>query len=92
MKIGARGILLASVAAAVVAFCVVQDRVTAGGAQQYVTLQEAAASGRGPAVTIDQVVPAAVRRGVRQGALSAGVILAVGAVAAVVLHRGSGRP
>ena len=91
MSIRPRTVLLATFGVAAVVFCVVQDRVTATGARQYVTLQDAAlATGSAP-VSIDDVMKPAVRRGVRQGALSGGVVVAVGGAAAAALRRRSGR-
>ena len=84
-------VLLCAAAAGAATFCIVQDRVTAEGARQYVTLQEAASVSRSTPVAIDDVMRPAVQRGVRQGALSGGVVFAVGAAAAVALRRGSGR-
>jgi hypothetical protein len=70
----------------------VQDRVTAGGARQYVTLQRAAFSGRASPVTIDQVMGPAVDRSVRQGAAWGGGVLVVGlALAAISSRRVHGR-
>ena len=91
MRSGARTVLLASCAAAIAVFCVVQDRVTATGARQYITLQEAALARGAAPVAIDEVMTPAVRRGVRDGALSGGAVLALGAAAASVVRRRSGR-
>lgn len=59
-------------------FCIVQDRVTAAGARRYVALQRSALAGRGPRVTIDEVMRPAIDASVRYGALSAGAVLAAG--------------
>jgi hypothetical protein len=67
-----------TVVAAAVVFCAVQDRVTASGAERYVTVQRDALAGKGPAVTIDDVMRPAVTRSVRQGLAWGG---AAGAVA-----------
>lgn len=67
-----------AVAAAIVVFCVVQDRLTAAGARRYVALQRAALAGRAPAVTVDEVMGPAVDRSVRQGLLWGAGVLAAG--------------
>ena len=82
-----RSVLLLACALAIGVFCVVQDRVTASGAQQYVTLQREALAGRAPAVTLDAVMQPAVTRSVRQGALWGGLVLAAGVIAAGGLGR-----
>ena len=67
--------MFAFVAAAVV-FCVVQDRVTAAGVQEYVARQRqalAAGTPGTPAVGIDDVMGPAKRRSLEQGALWGGV-------------------
>lgn len=65
-------------AAALAAFCIVQDRVTADGARRYVALQREALAGGGAAVTVDEVMQPAVDRSVRQGLLAAGIAGAAG--------------
>ena len=75
-------------AAALVVFCVVQDRVTAAGARQYVAIQREAFAGRAEPVTIDAVVRPAVERSVALASLSSGAVLAVGLAAAAALGRG----
>jgi hypothetical protein len=74
--------------AAVVVFCVVQDRVTADGASRYVSHQRAALASGGPTVTIDEVMEPAIRRSVEQGLLWGGGVVLVGLVAGVVTRRG----
>jgi hypothetical protein len=76
-----------SFVAAVVVFCVVQDRLTARGAREYVRRQQAAFAGTGPAVTIDQVMKPAVRRSVLAGFRWSGVVMAAGLVTAGVVSR-----
>ena len=78
MSVRVRWIVLASIAAAVAVFLVVQDRITAAGARDYVARQRAAAAGQAPAVTIDEVMRPAVARSVRAGLLWGGVVLAAG--------------
>ena len=84
-----RRLLLFSLLAAVVVFAVVQDRITAGGAQRFVALQRSAlASGR-PPVAIDDVMRPAIRRSVEQGALWGGLTLLAGVTAARVTRNRS---
>ena len=78
-----RWIVLASIAAALVVFLVVQDRITAAGARGYVQQQRAAGAGQ-TAPTIDEVMRPAVHRSIRVGALSGGAVLAAGLAAAAV--------
>lgn len=86
----ARAVALSSLAAALVVFAVVQDRLVASGAGRYVALQRAALAGAAPAVTIDEVMRPAVARSVRQGLRWSAMILAAGlGVAAVMARRGS---
>ena len=82
-----RVVLWVAAAAAAGVFAVVQDRVTASGAQQYVELQEAAAAGRGTPVTVDEIMGPAVRRSVEHASMWSVVVLGAGAVAAAVLQR-----
>ena len=76
-----------SFVAALVTFCVVQDRVTAAGAQRYVDLQRAALAGQGQPPTIDEVLAPAVQRSVQYGLLSGGGVATIGLVAAAALER-----
>ena len=78
--------MLASIAAAMVVFLVVQDRITAAGARDYVARQRAAALGQAPAVTIDEVMRPAVRRSVRVGLLWGGLVLAAGLATAAAVR------
>lgn len=87
MRLRPRAILLTAFVAAVVVFCVVQDRVTAEGARQYVALQRAALEGGGQMVTIEGTVAPAVARSVRQGLLWGSVVLGGGVAVAVVAQR-----
>ena len=73
--------------AAAVVFCVVQDRVTAAGVRQYVALQRAAIAGRGPAVSLDEVMSPARRRSVQQGLGWGGVVWVSGIGGAAVIRR-----
>jgi hypothetical protein len=83
--------LLLALTAALVVFCVVQDRLTAAGARQYVALQQAAWRGTGQPVTLDAVVAPAVRRSVQSALIWSGIVFALGAGAAGVLARRGGR-
>jgi len=56
-----------SLLAALVVFCVVQDRVTAAGARRYVALQRAALAGQGPATSVEAVMGPAISRSVGHG-------------------------
>jgi hypothetical protein len=86
-----RWIVVASIATAIAVFLVVQDRITAAGARDYVARQRAAAAGQGPAVTIDEVMRPAVARSVRAGVLWGGVVLAIGVAAATAAAHLEGR-
>jgi hypothetical protein len=77
--------------AAVVVFAVVQDRLTASAARQYVLLREAAASGAGPAVTIDEVMKPGVRRSVRIALLWSSGVMTLGLATAATIARRSRR-
>jgi hypothetical protein len=80
-------VLWAATAAAAVVFAVVQDRVTASGARQYVELQEAAAAGRGNPVTVDEIMGPAVGRSIEHASVWSAVVLGAGALAAGILRR-----
>lgn len=84
-------VVVFSFVAAVVVFCVVQDRLTAQGARDYVRRQHAASAGTGPAVTIDQVMKPAVRQSVVAGFRWSGVVMSLGLVTAGVVSRRSRR-
>jgi hypothetical protein len=95
MRVHPRAVLLVAFCAATVVFCVVQDRVTAGGARQYVTLQRRALAEGSPPVTIDEVVRPAVRRSVQQGFLWSGLVMGAGVALAAArrprrVHKGDG--
>ena len=82
-----RRLLVFSFLAAFAVFCVVQDRVTAAGAQQYALQALAAIEHHEPVAPIDSVMRPAVRRSVRLGLLSANGVLIVGIAAAVMVSR-----
>ena len=85
-----RTVLLIAVAAAMVTFAVVQDRVTAAGARRYVALQRDAAAGQRDPVAIDEVLQPAVRQSVHQGLVWSGAVLAAGAALAALAGRSRG--
>jgi len=82
MAMRPRTVLLTAFVAAVVVFCVVQDRVTASGAQQYAARQRLALAGQGAPVTLEDVVAPAVRRSVQQGLLWSALVMGGGVVLA----------
>ena len=89
MRVRPRGVLIATVLAALVVFAVVQDRVTAAGARRYAALQRAALAGRGPAVTVEEIMRPAIAQSVREGMLWGGAVLVSGVgIAAAVAARG----
>jgi hypothetical protein len=91
MAASASRVLWLTAAAAVAVFCIVQDRVTAEGARRYVALQRAALAGRGPAVTIDEVMRPAVDRSVRLALVSSGAVAVLGAAAGLAVGRARDR-
>jgi ABC-type Fe3+ transport system permease subunit len=82
-----RRLAVLTVVAAFVVFCIVQDRVTAAGASRY-ALQALAAIDQGqPVPPIDSVMRPAIRRSVRLGLVSAGLVLATGLGTAALVSR-----
>jgi len=73
-----RALVVLVFVAALVVFSIVQDRVTAAGAREYVVRQRATLAGRSAPVTVDEVMRPAVERSVRQGLLWGGVVLVAG--------------
>ena len=55
------------VLAAIFTFCLVQDAETSAGVGRYLTAQRAAMAGRGPRVTVDEIMRPANRLAVREG-------------------------
>jgi hypothetical protein len=86
-----RTILISAAILAVVVFCVVQDRVTADGARQYVELQRAAAEGQRNPVSIEEIMTPAVRRSVAQASVWSAVVMGAGAITAGMVGRRGGR-
>jgi hypothetical protein len=87
MALRPRLVLIVTAIAAFIVFAVVQDRVTAAGARRYVALQRDAIAGRGPAVTVDEIMRPAVERSVQQGLMWGGAVLVAGASVAGVVSR-----
>lgn len=83
----ARVIVCVSLAAAVLVFAFVQDRVVTSGATRYAALQRQAISGQGTGATIEEVMRPAVDRSVRQGLGWATVVLVAGVGAAAAIGR-----
>ena len=89
MVLRPRAIVVITAIVALAVFCVVQDRVTAAGANRYAALQRDALAGRGRAVTIDEVMRPAIERSVRQGLFWGGGVMVAGlSVAGVAARRG----
>ena len=80
--IAVRKLLAWTFAAALAVFCIVQDRVTAAGARRYVALQKEALAGRGPYVTLQEVMQPAIDRSVRDGLLAAACVVVLGGLVA----------
>lgn len=83
-----RWIAAATLAVAVTVFAVVQDRVTAAGARQYVALQRARIAAGQPPVGVGDVMRPAIRRSLLQAGLWSGVVLFVGLGIAVLSRSG----
>lgn len=83
---GSRTVLAIAVIVAAAVFCIVQDRVTAAGARQYVELQRAAAEGQRSPVTVDDIMKPAVRRSVAQASIWSAVVMVVGTIAAFAVR------
>jgi hypothetical protein len=81
-----RGLVITAVAA-FVAFCLVQDLVTAAGARRYVWIQQEAMAGHTHPVTVDEVMTPAIRASVRDGLLSAGAVVVIGSALVYVRRR-----
>ena len=87
MRVTPSRLVILALLAAIVMFCVVQDRITAAAVGRYVTLKRAAMAGAGPQVTLDEVMRPGVRRSVWRGALWGLVTLGAGTAAAVIWSR-----
>lgn len=73
--------------AALAVFCVVQDRVTAAGAQRYGVATMAAVAEHRRVPPVDTVMQPAIRRSVRLGLAAAGGVLVTGLIAAAAVAR-----
>jgi hypothetical protein len=92
MTVRPRAIVIATALVALAVFCIVQDRVTADGARRYALLQRDAIGGRGPAVTVDEIMRPAIARSVQQGVIWGGFVLVAGLGAAGAVARKHGGP
>jgi hypothetical protein len=79
------------VLAAVITFCVVQDRGTSAGVGRYIAAQRAALAGRGPRVTVDEVMGPANRDSLRHGLAWGGRVAMAGLIGVLVVSRRSRR-
>ena len=86
-----RSVLLASAVASLAVFCAVQDRVVAAGVGRYLDMKRQALAGRGPDVSVDEVLQPAVRDSVRRGLLWGGGVLMAGCGLAFAVRRGAPR-
>lgn len=82
-----RRVVVFTFVAAFAVFCVVQDRVTAGGATQYGNQALAAIARHQPVTPVDTVMRPAIQRSVRLGLASASTVLMVGLAAAAAVSR-----
>ena len=90
---GPRTILGVTFVAALVVFAVVQDRVTASGARQYVAAQRSAPAAGSTPITIEEVMAPAIRRSVRDAIAWSGGVMLIGVLASrlLVSRRGEHR-
>jgi hypothetical protein len=82
-----RRLVVLTFLAALVMFCIVQDRVTAAGASRYALQALAAIDQHQPVAPIDSVMRPAVRRSVALGLASAGAVLVAGLGTAAAVAR-----
>jgi hypothetical protein len=75
------------VLAAVMTFCLVQDAETSAGVGRYITAQRAALAGRGPRVTVDEIMRPANRQAVREGMVWSGRVAMTGLIGVLVYRR-----
>ena len=73
--------------AAVITFCLVQDDETSAGVGRYIAAQRAALAGRGPRVTIDEVMGPANRLALREGMVWGGRVAMAGLIGVLVYRR-----
>jgi hypothetical protein len=86
MHVRPRTILVIAAILAAVVFCIVQDRVTAAGARQYVELQRVAAAGGRHPVTVEEIMRPAVRRSVAEASAWSALVMVAGATVAFVVR------
>ena len=87
-----RAAFLAWIACAVVIWNVVFDGIVVQAGREYLTLQALGRQGRGPSVTIREVMDPAVARAARTATIAGGAIGAAGILAAWAAARlGAGR-
>ena len=82
-----RHVVVFTFVAALVVFCVVQDRITAAGATQYGQQALAAIARQQPVTPVDAIMRPAIRQSVRLGLACAGAVLFVGLSVALVVSR-----
>ena len=85
MRRHARIVVCVSLAAAVLVFAFVQDRVVTSGAIRYALLQRQSISGQGTGVTIDEVMRPAVERSVTEALGWAAMVIVAGFGAAAAI-------
>jgi hypothetical protein len=73
--------------AALAVFCVVQERITAGGAHDYAEQARAAIASHVRPASVDEVMRPRIHRSVRVGLSSAAGVLVLGLGAALILAR-----
>ena len=91
MRITPARVLMFTAVAAFTVFCVVQDRVTAAGVQQYVVAQREAMDRGSVPVPIDSVMRPAVRQSVLRGAEWGGIVILSGVSGAAMIAARSRR-
>jgi len=75
------------VLAAISTFCFVQDAETSAGVGRYLTAQRAALAGRGPRVTVDEIMGPANRLAVREGMAWGGRVAMAGLIGLLIYRR-----
>jgi hypothetical protein len=72
------------VLAAITTFCLVQDAETSAGVGRYISAQRASLAGRGPRVTVDEIMGPANRAGLREGMAWSGRVAMAGLIGILV--------
>jgi len=75
------------VLAAVITFCLVQDAETSAGVGRYISAQRAALAGRGPRVTVDEIMGPANRLALREGMAWSGRVAMAGLIGLLIYRR-----